>query len=346
MSYHIANTQCDFNQLARVLERKKPDRPVLFEFFLNIPLYRKLADPEIAARYENQEIPWNALHPVVVSAFHNAGYEHVTAAGSDFVFPMQEVDQKDSRSINEGGMISNRDDFKAYPWPDPDAFDYSGLEKCTLPQNMKVVVFGPGGVLEDVIGLVGYEKLCMMLVDDPKLAGDIFDAVGERLVRYYQICAKYDNVGALISNDDWGYKTQTMLSPADMRKYVFPWHKKIVQAIHDGGKYAILHSCGQLGDVMDDVIDDMKYDGKHSYEDVILPVEDAYDQWHNRIAILGGIDLDFVCVSRPEQIRQRCEKMLQKTAHDGSYALGTGNSVPEYVPEENYLAMIDTVRKP
>ncbi len=344
MSNKTPAAECDFGQLARVLDRKKPDRPILFEFFLNIPLYRKLADSAVAKQYENQEIAWNALHPVVVSAFANAGYEHVTAAGSDFAFPMEEVEQKDSRSINEGGMISNRDDFNSYAWPDPDAFDYSGLETCKLPKGMKVIVFGPGGVLEDVIGLVGYEKLCMMLVDDPKLAGDIFNAVGERLVRYYKLSAAHDNVGALISNDDWGYKTQTMLSPIDMRKYVFPWHKKIVQAIHDAGKYAILHSCGQLIDVMDDIINDMKYDGKHSYEDVIMPVEQAYDKWNKRIAILGGIDLDFVCVSTPQQIRQRCEQMLQKTAQSGSYALGTGNSVPEYVPEENYLAMIDTVK--
>ena len=40
-----------------------------------------------------------------------------------------------------------------------------------------------------------------------------FGAVGSRLVRYYEICAAYDTVGALISNDDWGFKSQTMLSP-------------------------------------------------------------------------------------------------------------------------------------
>jgi uroporphyrinogen decarboxylase len=32
--------------------------------------------------------------------------------------------------------------------------------------------------------------------------------------------------------------------------------------------------------------------------------------------------------------------MLERTAGRGGYALGTGNSVPDYVPDENYLAMI------
>jgi len=89
----------------------------------------------------------------------------------------------------------------------------------------------------------------------------------------------------------------------------------------------------------------MKFDAKHSFEDVIIPVEQAYEKWGGRIAILGGIDMDFMCRSTPEQIRQRCEAILKRTAASGGYALGTGNSVPEYVPYCNYIAMIDCVRK-
>jgi uroporphyrinogen decarboxylase len=179
----------------------------------------------------------------------------------------------------------------------------------------------------------------MMLVDDPDLASEIFDAIGARLVRHYEICVQHDTVGAVIGNDDWGFKTQTMLSPADMRRYVIPWHKKIVQVAHAAGKPAILHSCGNLAAVMDDVID-IGYDAKHSYEDTIQPVEDAYEQYHDRIAILGGIDLDFVVRSEPQQVYKRAKTLLQQTADRGGYALGTGNSVPEYAPHENYLAMI------
>jgi uroporphyrinogen decarboxylase len=137
-----------------------------------------------------------------------------------------------------------------------------------------------------------------------------------------------------------------MLSPADMRRYIFPWHKRIVEAIHAAGKPAILHSCGNLEEVMDDVIDDMAYDAKHSYEDAICPVEQAYEIWGRRIAVLGGIDVDFVCRSTPQQIRKRCMAMLDRAAGRGGYALGTGNSVPEYVPAENYLAIIDCIRNP
>jgi uroporphyrinogen decarboxylase len=91
---------------------------------------------------------------------------------------------------------------------------------------------------------------------------------------------------------------------------------------------------------MDDIIDDMKFDGKHSYEDTIQPVEQAYEQYGGRIAILGGIDLDFLVRSTPEEVFRRSKAMLERSAGRGSYALGTGNSVPEYVPRDNYFAMV------
>jgi uroporphyrinogen decarboxylase len=159
-------------------------------------------------------------------------------------------------------------------------------------------------------------------------------------LRYYQLHAGHPAVGACISNDDWGFKTQTMLSPADLRKYVFPWHQQIAHAIHAAGKPAILHSCGQLTNVMDDIIDTLKFDGKHSYEDTIVPVEQAYEKWGRRIATLGGIDVDFVCRAPLAEIRQRSANLLQQTSR-GGYGLGSGNSIPTYVPNESYFAMIE-----
>ena len=146
----------------------------------------------------------------------------------------------------------------------------------------------------------------------------------------------------MIVNDDWGFKTQTMFDPDTLRKFVFPWHKRMVEAIHNRQKPAILHSCGNLAAIMDEIIDDLKYDAKHSYEDGILPVEQAYEEWGSRIAILGGIDIDFLARRSPYEIAKRAKALLTQTGCKG-YALGSGNSIPAYIPVENYMAMIQSV---
>jgi uroporphyrinogen decarboxylase len=70
-----------------------------------------------------------------------------------------------------------------------------------------------------------------------------------------------------------------------------------------------------------------------------MPVEEAYERWGGRIAILGGMDVDFMVRATPAEIIRRSKLMLGRAAGRGGYALGTGNSVPEYIPDENYFAM-------
>jgi len=331
--------EANFDELLKVLDKKAPSRPTLFEFFLNQPLYESLAGAAVCAKTDELRERRIRLH-----AFKNAGYDYATIHPPEgMTFKTNDIDHDKTISLNAYSTISARASFDAYPWPEPDHLDYAVYERLDkeLPDGMKMIVCGPGGVLENVIRLMGYDALCMMTVDDPDLAKQVFDAVGSRLVRHYELAAQFDSVGALISNDDWGFKTQTMLSPETFRELLIPWHKKIAAACHAAGKPVILHSCGNLKAVMDDIIDDIGYDGKHSYEDTIQPVEQAYEQYHERIAIMGGLDLDFVCRETPANVAKRARAMLERSASRGGYALGTGNSVPEYVPRENYFAMIN-----
>jgi len=326
----------DFEQLLKVVRREEPDRPVLFEIGLNGRLIERFADPELEPDWRG-----TADNAYRISAWANLGYDYCRVVGSTFGFPSGERAKAKSMSMNQGAVISDRNEFEAYTWPEPEEFDYSALDDPPLPDGMKLVVWGPGGVLENVVSLVGFERLCYMVADDPALAGDIFAAVGSRLVRYYAICAGCDAAGALMANDDWGFKTQTMLAPRDMRRYVIPWHREIVRTIHDAGKPALLHCCGNLEAVMDDIVDDIGYDAKHSFEDTICPVEQIYERWSDRIAILGGIDVDFLCRAEPDEVRARSRNMLERAAGRGGYALGSGNSIPDYVPDEQYLAMTE-----
>ena len=79
----------------------------------------------------------------------------------------------------------------------------------------------------------------------------------------------------MISSDDWGFKTQTMISISHMRELLFPWQYRLVDKAHESGRYAILHSCGNFENILDDMIK-IGFDAKHSYEDNIWSVEQAY----------------------------------------------------------------------
>ena len=93
------------------------------------------------------------------------------------------------------------------------------------------------------------------------------------------------------------------------------------------------------------LLDQVKIAGRHSFEDAIEPVTEAKKSWGGRIALLGGIDMDFLCRASEEQVRQRVRETLATCLAGGGYCLGTGNSVANYIPLNNYLAMLDEGRR-
>ena len=320
----------------RVLQRGKPERASLFELFLNPTYYAKLAGRE--------PVPGDSLDSlrVTAEAMAAAGYDYATAHASNFAFDARPRAHLNTVSLNDGAAITDWQSFERYVWRDPEDCDVSNIARMShyLPEGMKLMIMGPGGVLENLIALTGYDNLCVMLYEEPELVSAITERIGQALLRYYAMVVDMDSVGFLCSNDDWGFNTQTFLSPAHMRRYIFPWHKRIVELAHSHSKPCILHSCGYFDEVIDDVIDYMGFDGRHSYEDNICPVEQAYERLVPRIAVLGGIDMDFMVRSQPAQVYARAQAMLQRSQERGCYLLGTGNSVPEYVPFDNYMALV------
>lgn len=326
----------DFENIVEALELRRPSRPTYMELFLNRKLYADLLDETIPEDFIQR-------NNFAARAYRAMGYDYVTIpTPSALTFPQLTTQQKETISLNHKSLIIDEQSYKAYPWPRSADYDYSYLlkENLNLPQGMKAVCLGPGGVLENTISLLGYDNLCIKIYEEPELIKKIIDKIGETLCGYYENCTRYETVGACFVNDDWGFKTQTMLSPQHMREFIIPWHKRITKIIHDSGKYAIMHSCGNLWDVMDDIVYDIKSDAKHSYEDGITPVEQAYERLKNKIAVIGGIDIDFLCRKNPEEVYERTLNLIEITKKDGGYLLGSGNSIPEYIPRENLFAML------
>ena len=326
----------DFENLLAILQRKSPDRPTLFEFYFNERIYSRV----IPGPTPTDREAWLRRF---IHTFYRLGYDFATILLPGFQFSDPDLrETKKTFSLNEGAVIRNQKEFEAYDWPDPEEADYDLLERLSedIPNGMKLIPYSPDGVLENVIRLMGFDTLCFCLRDHPQLVEDVFEQVGSRLVRYYKKAVQHDCVGACLANDDWGFISNTFISTDALRRYVFPWYKQIVDISHAAGKPVILHSCGYFENIVDDIIEDIHFDGRHSYEDNIMPVEEAYEKYHDRLAIIGGIDVNFICESTPGEVYKRSKAMLEQASEHGGFALGTGNSVPEYVPDENFFALI------
>ena len=155
------------------------------------------------------------------------------------------------------------------------------------------------------------------------------------------ILDRYTDVFAICRfGDDLGFKTSTLVSPDTIRRHIIPQYRRVIDLIHASGRPFLWHSCGNIFAIMDDMIE-IGIDAKHSNEDNIALFDDWITRYGDRIGLLGGIDLDLLCRETPEAIFSqalRDGKRFRRQAK--GYALGSGNSIPDYVPPDSYLALV------
>ena len=343
--------------IANILRRGTPDRAYHLELFQD----GEIADA-IAARYGlleglSPDDPHYAQKKhIAVQRF--CGFDYVCARleGMDFEMFHQTVADTAALARSGGrafqdehqGPIMNREGFEKFPWPDPHAPAATReLEwyQENLPDDMCILARGIGHFAEFLCWLMGYETLCYALYDDRGLVR----ALAERLLEIDRVqlgrLLEFDRLKAVFASDDMGFKTGLLISPADMRQFVLGNHKALAAMSHAAGRPYLLHSCGNLKDILTDLVDDVKIDAKHSFEDTIEDVCEVKHTYGRQIALLGGIDVDFLCRADEAAIRARVRHTLDVCMPGGGYCLGTGNSVTNYIPLDHYLAMLNEGRR-
>lgn len=242
------------------------------------------------------------------------------------------------------GAVTNEAEYDAFPWPRAQDVDLRVMEQLEALQPDNMRAFHVIDIWETVRDLMGFETFCIALYENPELVERMFHKIGGFAVETMKMLCEFDTFGAIYLADDLGHKTGLIAAPEHIRKFVMPWHRRLAHVAHAGKKLFLFHSCGQMYDLIDEYIEDIGIDAKHSFEDAVLPVEKAKRIYGGRLSMLGGMDVDFLARSNFDAIRRRTREILEACHTGGGYCLGLGNWVTDYIPIENYLAMLEEAR--
>jgi uroporphyrinogen decarboxylase len=347
----------DWEEFVRTIRRQAtPQRVHHIELFLDGEVKNELCTRyHLDAGIDRADPFFNEKREIAIQ--RALGYDYVVCSleGLDMYFNRITTDdtadlkrQSGREYMNEHkGPITSWDEFQEYRWPDPHKATTRSLDwyQNNLPEDMCII----GGLIahfaENLSWLMGYETLCVALYEQPNLV----QAISNRTLEIDRVVLKrlleYDRVQLIWGSDDMGFRSGTLISPRHMRAFVLPGHKALAGMSHTAGRPYLLHSCGNLRPIMTDLIEDVRIDAKHSFEDTIEDVCEGKKKYGNHIALLGGVDVDFLCRANPDDVRKRVRETLDVCQPGGGYCLGTGNSVANYIPVENYLVMIDEGRK-
>lgn len=253
------------------------------------------------------------------------------------------VDKDRAWADQHHGAIQDWEDFERYPWPQVKDFDFWPFEYIAthLPEGMGLIANHAGGPYEWLSWMLSYEGLSLLLYDDPDLVKATADKIGGLMAEFYPYILDLPNLIAIFPGDDMGFRTGTLIAPQHLRELTLPWHQRFAQMAHRKGLLYFLHSCGNVEAVMEDLLEDVGIDAKHSFEEAIMPVTEVYEKYSDRMGILGGVDIDVLGRASEAELRAYVRKVLDKCAPGGRFALGSGNSIPSYIPLGNYLAMQD-----
>ncbi len=350
----------DFDRLYKVILRQgEPDRLPFYEHYVDDEVIEAITGEPITRLDTTRPEQIRRYVDILVNFYYNQGYDYVplerflNLARDNVVYGHDTAeltrDTRQWQNENEG-VITNWEEYEAYPWPEEgDLVNYTLFEYAAeaLPDGMKIIGGVAGGVFEHLSWLMGLVPLSLALYDAPDLVTTLVKRITDMIVtvdrNILDICE--EKFGALRMGDDLGFKTATMVSPEVLRQEIFPAQKRVVDLAHERGLPFVIHSCGYLEEIMDDLIDMVGIDAKHSFEDAIIPVTTWKLEYSDRIGILGGIDMDKLCQLPEHDLRKYVNEVIDICMPGGGWALGSGNSIANYVPVANYLAMLDEGRK-
>ena len=245
------------------------------------------------------------------------------------------------------GAICDERDFDNFDWPDPDtSYSFDTVEQIgrLLPDGAMVVV-NVGYIFMAPWMLMGLENFCLALASGNPLVQKVIDRVGRTQQRVVENLLQFDCVGAIRMPDDLGHTGGTIVAPRFLRRYIFPWHKQIGELVLAKGLPYLYHSDGRLYDVIDDLIA-CGYHALHPCEPASMDIAELKRRYGGRLCLCGNINLDStLTLGTPQEVEEEVKLRIRTIAPGGGYCCGSSNSIPEYVPYENYVAMIEAIQK-
>jgi len=290
-----------------------------------------------------------ALYPVT---FNKTGYVDEYARIMEF-----KKNPEDGMSIDyyTGGVLKELEDFKAFyeKYPlDPDAPIRKNAYTVAKEYEAKrkgQLYFIPAimGMMEASWEGFGLENFSRLLTKRKEIK-EIFDQRGQFAVELARRIIEWGETGAILIFDDYGYKKGLFMSPKNYRDFIFPWLTKICDVAHNGGLKVILHSCGDIYSVLEDII--------KSGVDAIHPIEPTTanpdynifklkEKYGDKLCFIGNVSPQDLSDKDPETIRNYTKELLKRVAPGGGFILSSGHSINPAVKLENFLAMREVLEK-
>lgn len=224
------------------------------------------------------------------------------------------------------------------------SMSFSDAKLLLESENKRVfTVVGHGyGLLESAWIIRGYENFFADLLMEPSFAEKLLDVLLERHLELVDELVKLPCDGIIFS-DDYGDQRGVNVGPELWRRFLKPRVAKLYERVHASGKMVFQHTCGNVFDIIPDLIDS-GLDVLQSLQPEAMPVYEIKKRYGRDLRLWGGLGTQrLLPYGTPDEIRNEIRMLKQKLGSGGAYVFTSSKPIMKDVPIENAVAFIDEV---
>jgi uroporphyrinogen decarboxylase len=301
------------------------------------------------------------LRSIIDAAIHHEGtgrFESKTpdtqSVASAKQFAIEKLSPYQLTTVNEDGnrrtwapegrgFITSMEDLEAFPWPAPEDMDYLKFEqiKSLLPPGMGAFC-NAGAIFSSLFLMMGLQECFIGMLRGTELFTRLLKKVGEFQIKVVEILLETGSVGGIWINDDMGFRSGSLVNPKLYHKYTFPYYREIKNLVARKGIPLLLHSDGNITKILPDLVE-IGFNAIHPIEPESMDILQARQIVGNKVCLIGNLSLGYpLGTGTPEDVARETSILMRKMAPGGGYCFSSSNSIPDYIPYENWLAMRNT----